>query len=328
MKEEQKKQMHFEDRESGVLLPENIEKNQSVYTPAYCTICNRQIEKYGKRKDDLKKPGWVFCPKHGWIQEGSYVEEMDSEKPLRLSIEEVREDHNEHEKSLKPPQEFPTEEEEQQEIEFTEKRELRIANLSTKPTKNKATFTGIIVSVIFFIIIVSFLFGYFVWKGSSKEMLEIKSEQALAHNKKFTLTQNQSKVSDLSQESVSPEKSTYAVTDRIVSPHNEAVSESGQTESREKTVKKTNQSRKPPVAIYTVQVGAFTNIAHARSLKNRLDKKRFHSYISSQNSDKEGGLYKVWLGKFSNRKKAESLSEKITKTESIQTFVTVWENNI
>ncbi|MEW6002004.1 MAG: SPOR domain-containing protein [Nitrospirota bacterium] len=35
----------------------------------YCPICDKPIEKYGRRKTDLKKPDWVFCPIHGWMKE-------------------------------------------------------------------------------------------------------------------------------------------------------------------------------------------------------------------------------------------------------------------
>ena len=331
MIEEQKgPRMHLEEKESDI-LPEieqsqtsfthensmnpagfkNIEKDQTGDKLTYCTICNKQIEKYGRRKEDFKKPGWVFCPKHGWIQEGVYDKEMDSEKPIRLSIEEVREDHDEHEKPVAqkesniPPavdtsKKSTTPEEAQQETKFFNKREHRMADLSTKAARNKLTVIGIIVSVIFFIVIVSFLLGYFVWKDSSTEMLEIKSMQALAHNKKLTITQDKFKVSD--------------------SPQG--------LDSLEKSMVKNNQIREPLTAIYTIQIGAFTNIAYARSLQNRLANRGYHCYISTPNSKGEGKLHKVLIGNFGNRKRAESLSKKISKTESIQTFVTVWENNI
>lgn len=320
MQEKQKiSKMSIEEKES-VIVPEDIEKNRSGYTPTYCTICNKQIEQYGRRKEDFKKPGWVFCPKHGWIQEGIYIKERDLEKPLRLSIEEVQEDHDEKEKLLKKEEfkilpeikttkEFPVKEEKQ----------LQVADLSTTITRNKFTLVGIIVSVMFFIVIVSFVLGYFVWKDSSKEMLEIKSMQALAHNKKLTITQEQSKVSDLSQELFSKNKSTVLVNDILANE---------QTGSEEKIITKSPQAQKPFIAMYSVQVGAFTNIAHARSLQNSLDKRRYHCYISTQNSNGEVKLHKVLIGKFSDRKKAGSFSNKIKKAENIQTFVTVWKSNI
>ena len=330
MQEKQKiSKMSIEEKES-VIVPEDIEKNRSGYTPTYCTICNKQIEQYGRRKEDFKKPGWVFCPKHGWIQEGIYIKERDLEKPLRLSIEEVQEDHDEKEKLLKKEEfkilpemkttkEFPVQEEKQQETEFSSKKQLQVADLSTTITRNKFTLVGIIVSVMFFIVIVSFVLGYFVWKDSSKEMLEIKSMQALAHNKKLTITQEQSKVSDLSQELFSKKKSTVLVNDILANE---------QTGSEEKIITESPQAQKPFIAMYSVQVGAFTNIAHARSLQNSLDKRRYHCYISTQNSNGEVKLHKVLIGKFSDRKKAGSFSKKIKKAENIQPFVTVWKSNI
>jgi hypothetical protein len=330
MIEEQKvPRMHFEGKESDIspeieqsqtsftceesLSPagfKNIEKVQTGDKLTYCTICNKQVEKYGRRKEDFKKPGWVFCPKHGWIQEGVYDIEMDSEKPIRLSIEEVREDHDGHEKLVAQKEsDIPlaadtskqsiTPEEIQQETIFFNKREHR-ADLSTKAARNKLTVIGIIVSIIFFIVIVSFLLGYFVQKDSSKDMLEIKSMQALAHNKKLAIAQDKFKVSDYPQG----------------------------LDSTEKSMVKSNQIREPLTAIYTVQVGAFTNIAYARSLQNRLSNKGYHCFISTPNSKGEGKLNKVLIGKFGNRKRAESLSKKISETENIRVFVTLWENNI
>ncbi len=322
--------MHFEGKESDLLS--EIEQSQASFThgksmnPAefrnieidqtgdkltYCTICNKQIEKYGRRKEDFKKPGWVFCPKHGWIQEGVYDREMDSKKPIRLSIEEVREDHSEHENpvaqkepnippAIDTPNKSTTPEEAQQETIFFNERERRMADLSARATRNKVTVLGIIVSVIFSIVIISFLLGYFVWKDSSKEMIEMKSTQALAHNRKLKITQDNFKVSDSLQG----------------------------LDSLKKSMVKNNQIREPLTAIYTVQVGAFTNIAYARSLQNRLAHRGYHCYISTPNSKGEGKLHKVSIGKFENRKRAESLSKKISKAESIQTFVAVWENNI
>ena len=319
--------MSIEEKES-VIVPEDIEKNRSGYTPTYCTICNKQIEQYGRRKEDFKKPGWVFCPKHGWIQEDIYIKEIDFEKPLRLSIEEVQEEHDEKEKLLKKEEfkilpeikitkEFPVQEEKQQEIEFSSKKQLQAADLSTTITKNKFTLVGIIASFMFFII-VSFVLGYVVWKDSSKEMLEIKSMQALAHNKKLTITQEQSKVSDLSQKLSSKKKSTVLVND---------ISANEQTGPEKEIIKETTRAQKPFIAMYSVQVGAFTNIANAKSLQNSLDKRRYHCYISTQNSNGVVKLYKVLIGKFSEREKAESFSKKIKKAENIQTFVTVWESN-
>ncbi len=73
---------------------------------------------------------------------------------------------------------------------------------------------------------------------------------------------------------------------------------------------------------FTVQVGAFENISYARSLKMRLNRKGYHTYIL--HTKKKGDLYKVCIGRFNDRKKAKVLAEKIKKTEGYQTFVTIW----
>jgi cell division septation protein DedD len=330
MQEEQKKyKISFEGKEPDI-VSENTEKNQSGCTPTYCTICNKQIDKYGRRKEDFKKPGWVFCPKHGWIQEGTYVKEMDIEKPLRLSIEEVQDDHDKNKKppkkveyeilpEIETPNEFLIEKERQQEIEFPSKEQPQTVDLSTNVARNKLTLIGIIVSVIFFFVIVSFLIGYFVWEGTSREMIEIKSMQALAHNKKLKITQDQSKIPDLSQESASQKKSTVEVSDLSVSK---------QTRAKEEIIRKSPQVQKPFNATYSVQVGAFTNISNARSLENSLKKRGYHCFVSTSNSNGEAKFHKVLIGKFKNRKKAESFSNEITKAVNIQAFVAVWESNI
>jgi hypothetical protein len=148
MQEEQKEPgIPFEGKESGML--HGIEKSETPFmheesivlerlhkdieddsllgdTFTYCTICNKQIEKYGRRKEDLKKPGWVFCPKHGWIQEGGYNEKRESENPLSLSIEEVQENYNVHE--IEISKKLPRQEDGQQETESSNKRALQIAD--------------------------------------------------------------------------------------------------------------------------------------------------------------------------------------------------------
>lgn len=316
-------------------IPENSKgemgNNPSGDKSMYCTICNKQIEKYGRRKGDSKKPGWVFCPKHGWIQDGVYDKKTEPEKPIELTIEEVLEEHEEGEKHLEQewseisPETETSEElsipEEGQESAFLDEGEKRVADLAAKVVKNRSTFIEIIVSVILFIIVISLL-GFFVWKGSSKKLPETESLQALVHDEKLAAAQAQPKVSDSSQGSVSSEKSTDEVTDRIPSSHQEDLSGHGQTTSGEENIKRPVQPQQPLAAAYTVQVGAFTNITHARSLKKELYKKGYPAYISPSNSNGQDRLYKVSVGKFSNRKKAEFLSDKLTETQSNHTFVT------
>lgn len=100
---------------------------------------------------------------------------------------------------------------------------------------------------------------------------------------------------------------------------------SKQLQSRVQIPSKKVIPRKPPKTlrtVFTVQVGAFENASYAQSLKTLLDKKGYNAYIIP--TKKKGKLYKVCLGKLSDRKKAKALSEKIKQTEGLQAFVTTW----
>jgi cell division septation protein DedD len=93
---------------------------------------------------------------------------------------------------------------------------------------------------------------------------------------------------------------------------------------KKETKKKTPRIQKSPETIFTVQVGAFKNPTYAKSFKTMLSKKGYTTYITTSKSTKEGKLHTVRIGKFTDRKKAESLSEEIKKTEGLQGFVTSW----
>ena len=319
-------------------IPENSEgkkeNNPSGDRGMYCTICNKQIEKYGKRKGDLKKPGWVFCPKHGWIQEGVYDRKIEPEKPIELTIEEVPDEHEggekhrEQECSEISPKTETSEElsipEGTQKSAFLDKEEKTVANLAPKVVRSRSTLIGIIVSLIFFIMAFSLL-GYFVWKGSSRKLPETKSFQAVAHDEEPIAARAKPEVPDSSQGSVSSEKSAYEVTGMLSSSDQKDLSIDRQTTSGEKNMKRPAHPQQPLAAAYTVQVGAFANITHARSLKKELYKKGYPAYISPSNANGQDRLYKVSVGKFSNRRKAESVSDKLTETQSNHSFVIPFE---
>ncbi|MGQ9569832.1 MAG: SPOR domain-containing protein [Thermodesulfovibrionales bacterium] len=82
------------------------------------------------------------------------------------------------------------------------------------------------------------------------------------------------------------------------------------------------KKQKLSTPIFTVQVGAFKNISYARSLKRILNRKGYHTYII--HTKKKGDLYKVCIGRFTDRKEANVLAEKIKRTEGYQTFVAMW----
>lgn len=87
---------------------------------------------------------------------------------------------------------------------------------------------------------------------------------------------------------------------------------------------KTSQTSRTPIKKrkYTVQAGAFKSATDANSLKEKLAKKGYTSYIIRTETKKHEILYKVMIGEFNTRKEADVLSLKIKKSEGLQTFVT------
>lgn len=85
---------------------------------------------------------------------------------------------------------------------------------------------------------------------------------------------------------------------------------------------KSSQPPKPLESIFTIQAGTFRDISRAEDLKDRLIQKGYKAYIAISESKNNGRLYKVCIGEFSDREKAESLSAEIKNTEGLETFVT------
>jgi cell division septation protein DedD len=87
-----------------------------------------------------------------------------------------------------------------------------------------------------------------------------------------------------------------------------------------KIKKKSAPLQKRSETIFTVQVGAFHNLSYAESLKVMLSKKGYTTYLTT--SESEGGkLHKVWIGRFGDKKEAETRCKEIKKTEGIPAFV-------
>jgi DedD protein len=75
-------------------------------------------------------------------------------------------------------------------------------------------------------------------------------------------------------------------------------------------------------AIYSVQIGAFKNIADAKNLKAKFDRKGYKSFISESRNKKAQKIFKVKTGEFREKKEAELLALTLKKTEGLQTYVT------
>ncbi len=93
----------------------------------------------------------------------------------------------------------------------------------------------------------------------------------------------------------------------------------------EKSVQKVEPSAtsESKSSIYTVQIGAFKNIAEAKQLKAKFDKKGHKSFISTVKNKKAQKIFKVKTGEFREKKEAEVLALKLKKTEGLQTYVTL-----
>ena len=81
-------------------------------------------------------------------------------------------------------------------------------------------------------------------------------------------------------------------------------------------------SGEPSEVIFTVQAGAFRNASYAKAFETWLKEKGYSAYMTLSESKEGEKLYKVYIGKFTEREEAKTLSEKIRNSEGIQTFVT------
>lgn len=237
---------------------------------------------YGK-VEKTDKPTWVYCPEHGWIK---YKYKTHGEQG------------------------------EQETAGLFGKINLKAALLAQQAKKkigvirNTSTIIIFIISAIFVTGLLGFILGYFDWKSPSHESLEMKPLKVPVQ-KDQTTKEAQSRVSlptgeTQSQVSVLPK---------------EAMPLSEKTDKKKETKEKSIQPQKHLKPIFTVQAGAFRNAFHAKSLKTILTKRGYDAYINTSRSKKGEVLYKVWIGQFIDREKAEILAAKIKNAESIQTFV-------
>jgi len=120
----------------------------------YCPICKDKIKNYGRRKRDLLRTGWVFCPVHGWMQ----GEEMTSKS---LFEAETNSEHIAEQEVTKSN------------ADVVKNQDDIVMNKSTsifdRVLKNPA---------IFIVVLLAFLAGYLVWKSLSTETIDIKPKRA------------------------------------------------------------------------------------------------------------------------------------------------------
>lgn len=252
----------------GEIGTEDLEEivGLTIRKNSYCPVCNERVEKYGRRKDDLKIPGWIFCPKHGWFR-------------------------------YRP-------EKEQHETNVSDDKNLKDESLTSQPEKrtgnNKITVIGLIISAVIVAVLITINFSFLKSSVSKIPIPDINFIKKIVHRE---------------QPAVHYSPAIPELPKVIV-----AVNET--TETTKDIKEESPQPSKPSMVLFTVQVGAFSDLSHAKAIKRKLVNKGYNAYITISESKTAGKLYKVCIGKFSDKGKAESLSTKIKKTERLQTFVT------
>lgn len=72
---------------------------------------------------------------------------------------------------------------------------------------------------------------------------------------------------------------------------------------------------------YVVQAGAFNHIANAQALRKKLEEKGYESYITVSGFSEEKRIFRVLIGRFTDRKQAQTLSEEIKKKTNLDVIV-------
>jgi len=91
-----------------------------------------------------------------------------------------------------------------------------------------------------------------------------------------------------------------------------------------KKVKKAVPARKRTDTMYTVQVGSFQSKKDAFSLKNRLERRGYDSYIMIFNKG-NAKWFRVRVGAINNKDDAQALSNKINSEESLNTYIATYD---
>jgi cell division septation protein DedD len=72
---------------------------------------------------------------------------------------------------------------------------------------------------------------------------------------------------------------------------------------------------------YVVQAGAFNHISYAQALRKKLEEKGYESYITVSGFNEEKRIFRVLIGRFTDRKQAQTLSEEIKKKTNLDVIV-------
>ncbi len=121
-----------------------------------------------------------------------------------------------------------------------------------------------------------------------------------------------------------PAKSLQPVKEK---PRPQAAPKQMSEEDHQKPAAKKNsasgESKKPDGPVYTVQIGAFKSSGEAEACRKKQAKNKLKTYITTATNTKKEKIYKVRTGEFKDKKSAEVLALKLSKTEKLKTFVTL-----
>lgn len=200
---------------------------------------------------------------------------------------------------------------------------------STGKGRHKESISGrkIIMAIVVITSALSFTLGYFVGTsvlkekhiqppgiGSQQQAIAIPPRQETA-----PVPQSQLPVANEQL----PQDKTMPVKTVTVKEENNPVAPSLAKEGEGGLSAKNKQKSLQNETVYTVQAGAFKNPKDALSLKHKLENKGYKAYIKKSAEEKNGKLFKVRTGEFTDREKAEYFALKLKKSEGIKAaFVT------
>jgi cell division septation protein DedD len=166
--------------------------------------------------------------------------------------------------------------------------------------------------------------NYIVPESISKELYDFVCKKTNRQKEKLNTNKKDEEyltVGKLAREyeAEKPADSTKKVQLPDAATPEEVESKSATVEDKKET---SLQSQKPSDVIFTIQVGAFKNSSYAEALITQLKEKGYAAYIILSESKEGEKIHKVCIGKFTEKGKAETLSEKIRNSQGLQTFIT------
>jgi len=250
-----------------------------------CPLCHGPVEETGK-------PTWAYCPTHGWVKYKSVdekeTEDLLSKINLRASV-------------------------------LAKQAEEKLDGI-----RKKSPLLSYIVPALFITVLLGFLVGYFFWRDAAHKGLETRRTE-LPSQKKEQVREIQHQVSLPSNELVALNQEKEDLREKETEKKSLQPQKAQQTKQPVKASKspQVEQSTKPSKPVFTVQAGLFQNESNAKNLNKMLHEKGYEASVITSKSKKGETLYRVCIGKFSDRKKAEDIAKKLGKEAGVQGFVKV-----